>query len=127
MHTIHKVNTALKAKLTPLFNNHQRVDMGIDSILEGQSGKQINVVVDDVTDPHVAFIRYGTFGVLAGNATNDKAAALMQMIELPCAIQPSPEPWMKLLQHTYPERIKTTERFSFTHALIKLAELNRII
>jgi RimJ/RimL family protein N-acetyltransferase len=127
MHTIHKVDAALKARLVPLFNNHHRVDLGIDSILEGQSGKQIRVVVDDVNDPHVAFIRYGTFGVLAGNATHDNASALIQTIEFPCAIQPSPEPWMKLLQQTYADKIKKTERFSFTNTFIDAAEMNNII
>ncbi|OQP62175.1 GNAT family N-acetyltransferase [Niastella populi] len=127
MHIIHKVDTALKAKLVPFFNTHHRVDLGIDSLLDGQSGKQISVVVDNVTDPKIAFIRYGTFGVLAGDATHDKAAALIQSIELPCAIQPSPEPWMNLLQYTYAEKLKKTERFSFTHTFIEVAELNRII
>jgi hypothetical protein len=127
MHIIQKVNATLKAKLEPLFTNHHRVDVGIDSILEGQSGKQISLVVDDVADPNVAFIRYGTFGVLAGNATHANAAALIQMIDLPCAIQPSPEPWMQLLQHMYADKIKKTERFSFTHEFIDAAEIIRII
>ncbi len=127
MHTIHKVNSALKAKLAPLFNNHHRVDLGIDSILEGQSGKQIGVIVDDVVEPNVAFIRYGTFGLLAGDAMHDTAAALIHTIELPCAIQPSPQPWIDLLQYKYANKIKTIERFSFTHAFIDAVELNRII
>ncbi len=51
MHIIPKVDAALKAKLEPLFTNHHRVDFGIDSILEGQSGKQINVTVDNIANP----------------------------------------------------------------------------
>jgi RimJ/RimL family protein N-acetyltransferase len=127
MHIIQKVVAPLKTKLEPLFSNHHRVDFGIESILEGQSGKQISVVVDDVEHPNVALMRYGTFGVMAGDATHANAAALLQSIDLPCAIQPSPEGWMNLLQNKYADKIKKTERFSFTHRFIDAAEIIRII
>jgi hypothetical protein len=78
MHTIPKVNTELRKKLQPLFAEHLHVDLGIKSILEGQSGKQIKVVVDDVFNPAIALIRYGTFGVLGGNAFHVDAGKLVQ-------------------------------------------------
>ena len=59
-----------------MFSEHHRVDFGIDSILEGQSGKQIYVVVDDVANPTVALLRYGTFGVLGGDVMHTNAHAL---------------------------------------------------
>jgi hypothetical protein len=127
MHIIQRVDTELKAKLAPLFTKHHRVDFGIDSILAGQSGQQISVVVDDVVNPHVALIRYGTFGVLAGDALHTSASALVRSIALPCAIQPSPDDWMDLLHNMYADKIKKTERFSFTHAFIDAANINRII
>ena len=111
MHKIHKVDEALRKRLEPLFTEHHRVDFGIDSLLQGQSGKQISVTVDDVTNPAVALLRYGTFGILGGDATLSNARALVQSINLPCAIQPSPEAWMKLLQKTYADKIKKIERF----------------
>lgn len=127
MHIIQKVDAPLQTKLEPLFANHHRVDFGIDSILEAQSGKQISVVVDDIEHPHVALMRYGTFGVLAGDASHANAATLIQSIQLPCAIQPSPEGWMNLLQHMYADKIKKIERFSFTHQFIDAAKITRII
>lgn len=87
MHTIQKVDPALGKKLAPLFAGHPFVDFGITSILEGQSGKQIMVVVDDLLNPNIALIRYGTFGVLGGDASHIAAGELMQSIDLPCAIQ----------------------------------------
>jgi RimJ/RimL family protein N-acetyltransferase len=127
MHIIHKVDDVLRKKLKPLFSEHNRVDFGIDSILEGQSGKQISVVVDDVANPAVAFLRYGTFGVLGGDATHTNAHELVQTITLPCAIQPSPESWMNLLQVSYPDKIKKIERFSFTHQYIDAGKITSII
>lgn len=127
MHTIQKVDAALKEKLEPLFENHHRVDFGIESILEGQSGKQISIVIDDVTNPNVVLIRYGTFGILAGDATHVNANELMQSIDLPCAIQPSPESWINLLQKKYAEKLKKIERFSFTHQFIDATDMTRII
>jgi RimJ/RimL family protein N-acetyltransferase len=127
MHIIHKADEALRKKLQPLFAEHDKVDFGIDSILEGQSGKQISVAVDDVTNPAVALLRYGTFGVLGGNALHTNAHALVQSIQLPCAIQPSPDAWMNLLEISYADKIKKTARFSFTHRFIDASELLRII
>jgi hypothetical protein len=127
MHIIRKVDEVLRKKLQPLFAEHEKVDFGIDSILEGQSGKQISVVVDDVTNPAVALFRYGTFGILGGDAAHTNAHALVQSINLPCAIQPSPAAWINLLQKNYAEKIKKIERFSFTHQFIDVGDLNRII
>ena len=127
MHTILKVDTALGKKLEPLFASHHCVDLGIKSILEGQSGKQIKVMADDIANPGIALIRYGTFGILGGDATHPAAHDLIQSIELPCAIQPSPEPWINLLQSRYGEKIKSIERFSFTHAFINANNLTEII
>jgi hypothetical protein len=127
MYTIQKVDAALSKKLEPLFAGHPFVDFGIKSILEGQSGKQIRVVVDDLLNPGIALMRYGTFGVLGGDASPIAAGELMQSIDLPCAIQPSPEPWMKLLESRYGEKIKKIERFSFTHASINADDLTGII
>jgi hypothetical protein len=127
MHTIQKVNTNLRQKLQPLFAELLPVDLGIKSILEGQSGKQIRVVVDDRANPGIALIRYGTFGVLGGNALHPDAVQLIQSIVLPCAVQPSPEPWMNLLQNKYGEKLKWIERFSFTHEHINIDHLTSII
>lgn len=127
MHTIQKVDAALCKKLEPIFASHQEVDLGIKSILEGQSGKQIRVVVDDLANPAIALIRYGTFGVLGGNASHSAAGELIESIGLPCAMQPSPEPWMNMLQSRYAEKIKSIERFSFTHALVDTGHLTALI
>lgn len=127
MHIIDKADDVLRKKLKPLFAEHKRVDFGIDSILEGQSGKQISVVVDDITNPTIALLRYGTFGVLGGDATHTNAHALVQAINLPCALQPSPSAWMNLLQESYSDKIKKIERFSFTHQFIDAGRLTSII
>jgi hypothetical protein len=127
MHIIKNVDDALRTKLKLLFEAHYRVDFGIDSILEGQSGRQISVVVDDITNPAVALLRYGTFGILGGDAAHAYANALVQSIELPCAIQPSPEAWMNLVQQYYADKIKKTERFSFTHEFIDGDNVIRLI
>lgn len=127
MHIIDKADDVLRKKLKPLFAEHKRVDFGVDSILEGQSGKQISVVVDDVTTPTVALLRYGTFGILGGDATHTNAHALVQAINLPCAIQPSPTAWINLLQKSYSDKIKKTERYSFTHEFIDAGRLTKII
>lgn len=127
MHIIDKADDVLRKKLKPLFAEHKRVDFGIDSILEGQSGKQIHIAVDDIANPALALLRYGTFGVLSGDATHTNAHALVQAINLPCAIQPSPTAWMNLLQESYADKIKNIERFSFTHEFIDASHLTSII
>lgn len=127
MHIIHKADELLRRRLEPLFTKHRRVDFGIESILEGQSGKQISVTVDDVYNPSVALLKYGTFGILGGDATHANADLLVQEINLPCAIQPSPEAWMNLVQNNYANKIKKIERFSFTHQFIDAGHITRTL
>src|SRR5687767_9720512 len=121
MHIIKKVDADMRKKLEPFFYNLHRVDFGIDSILEGQSGKQIRIVVDNPESPGIVLLRYGTFGILAGDAFHPAAETLLRSIELPCAIQPSREAWMNLLQTKYSGHIKRIERFSFSHHQIDLS------
>lgn len=127
MHIVHTVDALLRNRLEPMFSAHHRVDFGIDSILEGQSGKQISVIVDDIANPAVALLRYGTFGIFGGDATHTNANALVQLINLPCAIQPSPEAWLNLLQKKYADKIKKIERFSFTHQFIDAGHMTSLI
>jgi hypothetical protein len=127
MHTLHLIDANMNSKLAPLFANHQRVDLGIPSILEGQSGKQISVMVNDLETPEVVLLRYGIFGILTGNADHPDAEKLLRSISLPCAIQPSPEPWNRLLQKTYAGNIHEIERFSFSHHHIDIDHLKDII
>lgn len=127
MYTVKKVDATLKEMLMPLFANHHRVDFGINSILEGQSGQQISVVVNNPENPEIAFLRYGTFGILAGDAAHPAAEALLQSIELPCAIQPSPEAWINRLQKKFEVNVKKIERFSFSHQHIDTDNLKELI
>jgi hypothetical protein len=127
MHTLHHICANMNRKLAPLFINHQRVDLGISSILEGQSGKQISVVVNDLETPEMVLLRYGVFGLLGGNADHPDAAKFLRSIHLPCAIQPSPEGWIRLLQMTYAGSIKEIERFSFSRHHINIDHLKDII
>lgn len=55
------------------------------------------------------------------------ARELIASIDCPCAIQPSPEPWMKLLENKYGDKIKRIKRFSFTHEYINTVHLTNII
>jgi RimJ/RimL family protein N-acetyltransferase len=127
MFTLTHVDASMKRKLEPLFANHHGVDFGIPSILEGKSGKQISVVVNDLDTPDIALLRYGVFGILAGNADHTDAEKLLRSIQWPCAIQPSPEPWIRLLQNTYAGNIKEIERFSFSHQQIDVDHLKDLI
>lgn len=127
MYTIQKVDADEKEKLAPLFATHHRVDFGINSILEGQTGKQISILVNNLENPEIALLRYGTFGILAGDAAHPAAEALLQSIEFPCAIQPSPEPWINILQKKYEGKVKKIERFSFSHQHINTRNLKELI
>lgn len=127
MHTVHQITANLKHKLQPLFVNHHQVDYAIPSILEGQSGKQISVHVNDLESPEIILMRYGVFGILAGNGDHPDAEKLLRSIQLPCAIQPSPESWLRLLQKVYVGRIQEIERFSFSHHALNKEQLKDII
>jgi len=127
MYTLTHVDANLKSKLAPLFANHHRVDFAIPGILEGKSGKQISVVVNDLDTPDIALLRYGIFGILGGNAAHPDAEELLRSAVLPCAMQPSPEPWINLLQKAYAGNIKEIERFSFSHQQINVDHVKDLI
>ena len=127
MYTIRHVDAEMKTRLAPLLADHHRVDFAIESIMEGQRGKQIQVVVDDLANPNLLLLRYGTFGILAGDARGSSAEQLLTSIDLPCAIQPSPQAWIDLLYNIFPGKVKKIERFSFSSDHIDSNHLKEII
>lgn len=109
--------------LKAMFNGHRRVDLAIESILEGQTGEHIAIKVDDVSNPAAAQLEHGTFTVFAGIPSS----SFIKKLKQPCAIQPSPVEWIDLIKATYPRHLQTFTRYSFRHDSLNREHLQTLI
>jgi hypothetical protein len=74
----------LRPAMEKLFAHHHRVDLAIQSILEGQTGAQIAIKVDDLNNPSLAQLEHGTFTVFAGEPNAGQAAPFIERLKKPC-------------------------------------------
>lgn len=121
MYELKTVPKHLQPVLEQLFSTHHRVDLGIQSILEGQTGAHIVIKVDDMNRPVTAQLEHGTFTVFAG-AVNE---AFIHRIKKPCAIQPSPGAWVDRVKQTF--STSTFTRYSFDHRSLNEVYLQSVI
>ena len=127
MFELRSIPDQLKPALESLFSAHTRVDLAIQSILEGQTGAHFAIKVNDRNHPVAAQLLHGTFTVFAGSPGDAIGQSFIRKLKSPCAIQPSPGRWIDLVKATYPDNIQTFTRYSFGHASLNKAHLQSLI
>jgi hypothetical protein len=116
------IPATLKPALKILFAHHHRVDLAIQSLLEGQTGTQISIKVDDLNNPSLVQLEHGTFTVFAGEPNADQAAPFIKNLKKPCAIKPSPAAWTQHIGAYQP-----VTRYSFSHHTLQKGYLQSLI
>lgn len=122
-----KITTVIKDKVTSLYRDHKRVDMSVDSILEGQSGGNICIYVDDPTNPRVVQFIQGTFTSFAGDAESDTAQEMVTHLPERCWIQPCSDEWYSLIKRVHGNKLIHSTRYSFASDHIESAHLEELI
>lgn len=114
MITINKIPDVLIPEIQNLFRDHLHYDLMLDAILEGQTGQEIKIILDNDTSPKtVQLIRYG-FTVFAGDTQNQAAKEMMESLPVNYFIMPSGQEWIELAKNVYNERLKSTTRYAFS-------------
>jgi hypothetical protein len=127
MRVVNEVSSQLKLHLERLFQEHYQADLSIPSIIEGQSGGSIKIIVDDVYNPTVAQFFQGSFTVFAGGADSDLAKQLIINLPQKCYIMPSADKWISLEKYIHGDKLLEKERHSFSPETLKIDDLNNII
>jgi hypothetical protein len=68
MFILTQLTPTISLKIEPMLKNYKKFDMSIDSILEGQSGGKIRIILDNIESPEVMQILQGTFTSFAGDS-----------------------------------------------------------
>lgn len=127
MINLYKITPAIKEKVAKLYENHRRVDLSIESILEGQAGGNIRIIVDDLADPRVAQIIQASFTSFAGDSTTQVAREMVASLPERCWIQPCSDDWMALIRQVHGDKLIASTRYTFSSDSIKAETLNEII
>lgn len=127
MVTLSQIPPAIRSQIAKLYADHQRVDLSIDSILEGQRGGNIQIIVDDPIDPKVVQIVQASFTSFAGDATSSSAQELVTNLPERCWVQPCPAEWMDLLRRVHGDKLVSSPRYSFLSDSIRPQVLVEII
>ncbi|MEY9091667.1 GNAT family N-acetyltransferase [Paenibacillus sp. RC84] len=126
MYTMTKVNAAIRPHLTRLFEEVRRVDVCIDSVLEGQAGGDIRIFVDSLTNPSSAQINQGSFAYFAGDSAGPSAE--QWLVELPahCYIMPSSPGWVQRARSIHGGKLIRGERYLFSPESLRPGPLKEL-
>lgn len=114
MYTMTQVNGAIRPHLTGLFEEVRRVDVCIDSVLEGQAGGEIQIFVDSLTEPSSAQINQGSFAYFAGDSSGTSAKRWLEELPAHCYIMPSSPGWVEKAKNIHGGRLIRGERYMFS-------------
>lgn len=115
---------ANRIQLARAFKNVDRVDLSIESIIEGQMGKAF---VDDVQYPNVFKIEVGPFFYYAGDVTSTGGQVMLENLTPYMLFMPSAPGWIEAGKTMYGERLAGFTRYSFSFESITAKHLDHLI
>lgn len=128
MQLVARVTRKLRAGLERLYAGHERVDIAIESILEGRKGGKIKLWADDLANPQLSAIEHGSFVRFAGDpAGKQTATGFIRDLKTPLFVQPSPAGWIQLLEEAHGESLKHTRRYRLSGNLLSQSHLTAIL
>ncbi len=118
----------IRPKLIELFKGNRKVDLSIDSIIaEGQAGRNISIIVDNLFSPKVVQLSQGTFTMFAGDTKNEVALELVRNLSHLYWIMPCAEDWMNLIKDVHGDKLVQSERYSFSGESLEKSHLINLI
>ncbi|BBB89555.1 MAG TPA: GNAT family N-acetyltransferase [Methylomusa anaerophila] len=127
MVTLYQVTPENRNKVECLLVNNRCYDMSVDSILEGQAGGNIQIVLDNQENPKVVQIIQGTFTFFGGDANCSSARELVKGLLPKYAVQPANDDWLDLLKEIHKDNLYSVKRYSFSSESLRESHLRQII
>lgn len=128
MELVSLITPSLQAILQKLYEDHERIDIAIESILEGQQGGKIKLWVDNIIHPSVSMIAHGSFIRFAGIPEDSKKAiGIISNLNKPFFVQPSPTQWIRLLEIVYRQNLQKTKRYKFSSTYLSESHLASVL
>ena len=122
-----KLQPGTGQRVRELFKNHKRVDLAVESITEGQTGKNIRIFVNDEADIQVIQLVQASFTIFAGDSTHPTARAMVEDLPPFRYIMPVPEDWMQVIKEIHSDKLKTAKRYSFSSANLAQEHLRQLL
>lgn len=116
---------ANRTLLAAAFNGQKRVDLGIDSAIEGEMGR---VFVDRMENPTAFVVEQGElFCYFAGDPRAASGRDLIGQLPRRRLLMPSEPDWLAVAQEIYADQLVRTRRFSFSSLALSAEVLERLL
>ena len=118
------LNKANRIKLAIAFKNVPRVDLSIDSAIEGQMGKAF---VDDLREPNVFRIEVGPFVYFAGEVASAGSREMLENLTTQVLFMPSAPGWIEAGKELYGARLGGFTRYSYSFESVTIDHLDHLL
>lgn len=115
---------ANRLRLARAFKSVERVDIGIDCVIEGQMGRAF---VDDPDQATAFMIELGLFCYFAGEAGSTGGRQLMERLLPPKLLMPSSPGWIEVARALHGPWLFPVTRCRFSSAGLSMEHLDRLL
>jgi len=119
-----ELNRTNRVILGRAFRYVKRVDIGIDSVIEGQMGKAF---VDDLTTPAAFQLRIEPFCYLAGNFESGSAVVMVKELEPYRLVMTCPNCAVKIAESYFSKRFVRFPRTSFSSESLSIDHVSSLL
>jgi GNAT superfamily N-acetyltransferase len=106
------------------FRDVPRVDMGIDSVIEGHTGRAF---VDNPTQPSAFELHIEPFCYLAGDFSSDGAIEMIRQLKPYLLLMTYPDKAIRIAREYFGERLVRFPRYSFSSDSLSVEQISAIL
>lgn len=118
------LSKANRIRLARAFRNVPRVDLSIQSVIEGQMGR---AYVDDLEEPTAYKIAAGPFFYFAGEYLSPGGWAMLSSIKPYDLFMPSAPGWLEGAKSLFSGRLASTDRYRFSAENLSAVRLEQLV
>ena len=119
-----KLTRENKDKVFAIFSEYQRIDLSVDSTIEGSSGK---IFVNNLHEPTIYFLKSGPFYFIKGNSEDEDAIPMLKQIPLNSNIMAASEKWIEKLKELHGNNLVSCPRFILSSENLRSSQIQNII
>ena len=117
---VYPLTKANRIVLARAFRNVKRVDIAIDSVIEGQMGKSFT---DDPANPTAFKLQIGPFCYYAGDFESKRAVDLIRSLDPYSLVMAYPIEWIDIARELYGDKLIQFPRYSFSSENLSLGHI----
>ncbi|MEW6411891.1 MAG: GNAT family N-acetyltransferase [Candidatus Zixiibacteriota bacterium] len=110
--------------LARAFKNVTRVDIAIDSVIDGQMGEAFT---DNLINPTVFMLRIGPFCYFAGSVHGEGGEAMIRNLPVHSLIMTCPSDWVETAMKIHGSKLRRFPRYSFSSCTLTMRHIKGLL